>query len=434
MNIKINKKYIGLMLLQFFVLASVFSFDAVIAQAEEDLAGNAEKTNEIKSDISDVEKELKKKVEEEKKLEGNLSVIQGAVYSTERAIVQTESKIEKTEEVIKRKEGEINKLGEKYNLQKEVLRRLIQEMYYNYEQPLVYVALDHDDLSEMLTNFDHLLSMRDQVLALVEDIKRDKQDIKKEKTELEGVIDDHEELLEQKDEQKKALMIDKYHLQSEVAEAKEDIGKLKKKLSKLNSNLTKMLGKKYDVDDIEDAVKFASKQTKVRKDYLMGMLVVESDLGRYTGGCYYKESRMSDYRKTVFKNICEELGHKYKKMKVSCPPKSYSGTGGAMGVAQFMSDTWLGYQDKIAAKTGNYPPDPWSLVDGVMAMAVKLENDGAGNSGKVKITNPCNRSNKINVKWEEYASLKYLGWSCYGLNNYAKNVQYWADNYEKLLR
>ncbi|MFC1609261.1 lytic murein transglycosylase, partial [Patescibacteria group bacterium] len=264
-------------------------------------------------------------------------------------------------------------------------------------------------------------------------IKKDKKSAKKEKEELEEVKDDHEDLLEQKDEQKQALMIDKYHLQGEVAETKADIGKLKKKLSKLNSELTKMLGKKYDVDDIEDAVKLASKKTGVRKDFLMGMLVVESDLGRYTGGCNYKESRMNTQRKAIFKEICEELDYNYKKRKVSCPPKSYNGTGGAMGVAQFMSDTWRGYQSQIAANTGNHPPDPWSLVDGVMAMAVKLKNDGA-TGGKVRIINPCNRSKKIYIKGEEYASLKYLGWSCYGLTNYAKNVQYWADNYEKLLK
>ena len=43
-----------------------------------------------------------------------------------------------------------------------------------------------------------------------------------------------------------------------------------------------------------------------------------------------------------------------------------------MGAAQFMSDTWWGYKDDIADATGNNPPNPWDLLDGVVAMALKL--------------------------------------------------------------
>ena len=123
---------------------------------------------------------------------------------------------------------------------------------------------------------------------------------------------------------------------------------------------------------------------------------------------------MNDHRKKVFKEICDDLDHNYKKMKVSCPPSNYKGTGGAMGVAQFMSDTWKGYEDKIASKTGHNPPDPWSLTDGVMAMAIKLANDGA-----------------LNGKSGECAAAKrYLGgnhqWYC-------DKVLYWADNYKDKL-
>jgi len=125
---------------------------------------------------------------------------------------------------------------------------------------------------------------------------------------------------------------------------------------------------------------------------------------------------MNDHRKDLFKKIAKELGYNYKKLKVSCPPKNYKGTGGAMGVAQFMSDTWMGYKSKIASKTGNNPPDPWSLTDGVMAMALKLKNDGgASKSGE----------------WN--AAARYLG-SCSGSTRfYCENVLYWADNYKKKL-
>ncbi|MFZ2299541.1 MAG: hypothetical protein WAW00_00185, partial [Candidatus Moraniibacteriota bacterium] len=97
----------------------------------------------------------------------------------------------------------------------------------------------------------------------------------------------------------------------------------------------------------------------------------------------------------------------------------------------FMSDTWSGYKNTIASRTGHNPPDPWNLTDGVMAMASKLANDGGAKDGKTTITSPCT-GKKVSVKWETYASMRYLGWSCYALNNYAKTIQSLSGNYKNL--
>jgi membrane-bound lytic murein transglycosylase B len=138
------------------------------------------------------------------------------------------------------------------------------------------------------------------------------------------------------------------------------------------------------------------------------------------------------WRKDIFEEIVDELGYDEDDKKVSCNPSSYTGTGGAMGVAQFMSDTWSGWKSRIASATGNKTPDPWDLFDGVMAMALKLEEDGAAKSGDVRIVNPCDRDEKIKVDWEDYAAMKYLGWSCYALTNYAPGIQNLKDGYDDL--
>jgi len=44
-----------------------------------------------------------------------------------------------------------------------------------------------------------------------------------------------------------------------------------------------------DVLEVEEAVQFASRKIGVWEDFLMGMLVVESNLGRNVGGCTFKE-------------------------------------------------------------------------------------------------------------------------------------------------
>jgi membrane-bound lytic murein transglycosylase B len=128
-----------------------------------------------------------------------------------------------------------------------------------------------------------------------------------------------------------------------------------------------------------EAIEFASKKTGVRKEFLMAMLDKESDLGRFTGGCTYKNTRVKESDKEAFKEICDELDYDYKKQKISCA-LSY-GYGGAMGVAQFMPTTWMGYKDAISNYTGHKPPDPWNLTDGVVGMAEKLRRAG-GDSKK----------------------------------------------------
>ena len=48
-----------------------------------------------------------------------------------------------------------------------------------------------------------------------------------------------------------------------------------------------------------------------------------------------------------------------------------------MGAAQFMPMTWLLYENKVAALTGNNPPSPWAAKDAFAASAIKLSGDGA---------------------------------------------------------
>jgi len=148
-----------------------------------------------------------------------------------------------------------------------------------------------------------------------------------------------------------------------------------------------------DPKKIEEAAEFASDVTGVRKDFIMGMLVVESDLGRNPGKCTYKEveegaedahengqlsSRAWDTfkeRRETIKGLAEELGYDYEKLRVSCNPEGeYYGTGGAMGIPQFMPDTWLEYKDRISEVVGKENPDPWNVKDGVVAMALKLSD------------------------------------------------------------
>ena len=375
-------------------------------KVEKEAEKKEDKVDDLEDKLDDAEKDKEQYVQKKliisseiSQISSNINVIVGEIEKTENELELIKSEIDKKEELIDKK--------------KQVLSNILWRVNQTDLEAQMILLGNSNDFGDYFKTIDTLEQYEKQLFDAVIEIKKEKEVFEEQKQQQQSVHEVHSDQKNtlQHEKTKKAVVLNQ--TQAEINERDASISEIQSKISKLKLDITLLLGKGYDADDIKDAVKYASKKTGVRKDFLMGMLVVESDLGRYTGGCDYKESRMNDHRKKLFKDICKELDHNYKKMKVSCPPSGYVGTGGAMGVAQFMSDTWMGYQDSIAINTGHNPPDPWNLTDGVMAMALKLANDGATKkSGECK------------------AALRYLGGSHQW---YCDKVMYWADHYEKLI-
>jgi len=367
--------------------------------------------------ITELEKKIQKEEDAKTKLESDLTNIQKSVNTTQADIQKTEAAIKQAIDEIDRKKKELELLTGSIEIKKDVLKNILQEFYYSQKEPIIYAMLNENDLSKAFSKADHIITLNQKVYDALNDIQQSKSDVEKQAQDIENTRQDHEKLLDLKQDQQQDLLAVKADTQQNIAEKEATIGELNAKLDKLRSSLSGYLGKAYDAKDVEDAAKFASKASGVRKDFILGMLTVESDLGRFTGGCSAKDSKMSGTRLSLFKDICDSLGYNWKTRKVSCPPKSYKGTGGAMGVAQFMSDTWVGYKSSIASKTGHNPPDPWNLTDGVMAMGLKLARGGA-----TKKSGECNA-----------AKLYLSGTTSSKYNWYCTKVLYWADNYESKL-
>lgn len=369
-------------------------------------------------DITDTQKALEKAQSKLEETQSDLSQSQEDLQQTEAQIGTTTSLIQKTETEISKKEKEINDLNNKIELNKKLLAGYLLEMYYNNREAMPDFMLNEDTLGQLSGNFDRMISVKDKIISAVEDIKESKDNVNKSKEQLADKKEDHEKLLN-------IQQGEKMEIKGDIKEAQATIGELNAKINKMKGELSKLLGSAVSFKNIIDAAAYAAKVTGVRKDYLLGVLVVESNLGRFTGGCNFKESKMSGARAETFKTICKELKYDYKKQKVSCPPKGYKGTGGAMGVAQFMPDTWAGYKSSISKVTGHNPPDPWSLTDGVVAMALKLAKvDGV-------------TAHKKSAEAKAYCVYLAGGnWAAYCDNkgaNYGDLVLYWADNYEKKL-
>lgn len=370
-------------------------------------------------DAEDIQNKLDKYQDKAEKAQKQLDQSQTELQKNQSQVNLTKSLIQKTETDISRKEKEIDNLNQRIELNKKILEGYIQEMYFSDKDTMLSLALENKDFNGLVSNFDQMVNVKGKIITTLEDINQSKQEIEKAKAELADKKEDHEKLFSVQQGQQ-------YEIKSDIQEVQASLSQLNAKINKLKGELSKLLGSAVSYKNVVDAAAFAAKVTGVRKDYLLGVLVVESNLGRYTGGCDFKESKMSGARAETFKSICKELKYDYKKMKVSCPPRSYKGTGGAMGVAQFMPDTWVGYKSSITSVTGHNPPDPWSLTDGVVAMALKLAKVSGVTAHKKSAEAKAYCVYLAGNNWASYCDNKGV--------NYGEKVLYWADNYEKMLK
>lgn len=409
------------------------------ASAAEETTNNQEEIDQIKDEAEEIEEKIKKTEKALAKDQQTLGQIQGAVTSTVKEINKTQSVILETEKNISRKEAEIKNMTDKIELQKEVLKGLLQETYYNQTQPVLKIVLTNTNLSDVFSDTDHLLTVEDKIKEISSEIAEAKSKVQQDKSELASIKEEHEEILDEKVDKKQELVAVQSDVLEKIESKEATLSKLQKQLSELQGDLNALSGKSYNAKDIREAVEFASGKTGVPEGVLYGFLKMETNLGANTGKCTYKEVEkvaVANYkrllksnkkwqasidllykRQDLFYDLVDDLGYS-KDKKVSCTPnpKNYIGQGGGMGIPQFMSDVWKGYSPRISANTGHKTPDPWDLTDGVMAMALKLRGAGATSDSSSAI---------------KKASINYLGTFN---NNYYSGIVYWSKNYKLLFK
>jgi peptidoglycan hydrolase CwlO-like protein len=368
-------------------------------------------------DVADIKESIEKVEDKKEKVEKELSASQMLLQKKSAELGTTKVLLQKTQTEIGRKEMEVASLNGQIKLNREMLVSYIQEAYYIDQDPSLGLLFDEGD-DGMSGEFDQLLNAKEKIIFSLNQIKEAKEAITKTKEELAEKKEDHEKLISIQQSQQ-------YEIKTDINQAQATLSELNAKINKLKSELSSLLTTSVSFKNVTDAATFAAKVTGIRKDYLLGVLVVESNLGRYTGGCTADKSNMSSYRLGIFKTICSELDYEWKKRKVSCPPSGYKGTGGAMGVAQFMSDTWAGYKSSIASVTGHNPPDPWSLTDGVVAMALKLSKVAGVTEHKKSAEAKAYCVYLAGGNWAAYCDSKGV--------NYGEKVLYWAENYERVM-
>ncbi len=413
---KINKIKIFLVFsITIFAIVNVFGYVNNVAKADT--------AEEIQDKLDSYEKKLKNAQTE-------LAAEQSKLYKNQAQISTTQAIIKKIQSDIARQEAELKDLNERAELNKVMLGEYVRQLYYadQEQDPVVKLALFQGNLSDFSSDFDGMLGIKAKIIDALQII-----DAAKSKTEQAKAV-----LADQKQDGQKDLksqQVQQAQIVDDVQDAKTTVAELQKKFAELQSDLNALMGASYDAKDIKDAVSFASNKTGVPKGVLYGFLTQESGRGKNVGQCTYADVKKVSiagykkygkkyqasidrlyYREKLFNNILDDLG--YKSKKVSCTiPFSSAGPnqGGAMGAAQFMSDTWVAYESRISAQTGHSKPNPWDITDAVMAMAIKIKSAGGTSDSN--------------------AAIRKSVTSYYGIfsQGYYNTVVYWAKNYKQLL-
>ena len=401
-RITINKKgfILGLVLLAVFVpVFLVLAQNNSLQQAEDEKTQLQQQLDEIEKQIANYEAQLKTISGQKntlqnkiKQLQSQQSVLNLQIRATNLKITDLDNQLNQTQAYIDENMARIKQ----YQSQMADIIRAINE-YDSY--PLVYTIITRDNLSEA---FDEI-ERRSQVFSGLTDVLNKVQDTKNQLDQQAQVLSD------QQDEAKNLLSVKVLQQQKLTGSVNEQSTLLqqtkgveknyqaaltdsKKRATEIRTRLYQLLGVSTQIT-FGEAVKiaqWASEQTGVRTAFLLAILTQESNLGKNVGTCnrpgdppekswrvIMKPSRDQE----PFLQITSELGMDPDITPVSCPMRDSKGNqigwGGAMGPAQFIPSTWMGYKARIEAITGT-TANPWDIRDAFIAAAIKLKNDGAG--------------------------------------------------------
>lgn len=345
---------------------------------------------EIEQEIGQLDTELGGIKQQSRTLETAIAQLNGEIRRSELSIRGLNLSIQKTEGQVTERQVGIDQTQAKIDKQHSSLAEFLRIIHKSSDRSLVEILLTKD-----LSEFFHEISV-------IEGLQKDAQvalgNLKLLKTTLE---EEREKLRERREEfaglralaeiEKQNLAFQKGQKANLLRETRgqetryqQIIAKKQRDLAALRQQLSSLSKVGISAENAVQAAEFATGKTGIRTAFLLGLLEVETGrrfaegvitAGSNTGTGNWRTDMHPTRDAPVFLQITQKLGLNPDSVTVSRKP-SY-GWGGAMGPAQFLPSTWILYDDRVAAVTGNNPPNPWDLTDSFTAAALYLADFGA---------------------------------------------------------
>jgi peptidoglycan hydrolase CwlO-like protein len=385
--------------------------------------------DDLRRQIEMYQTKIDEKSQKEESLSGDIEILEADIKKMELQIQETSLQIEELDGEIFRKETEIERMQKQVDAKEKMLANFLEELYEKGRNDAAEIIFTGQSFSEYYAKIESLENIESRIKDSHSQLKAERDALKKERGDLierkidkenmRGIQSDQERSI-QSEKQMKDLLVSK--IQDEKAALEQNVDRLKEELNAIQS-----LGNPINMEEAVAAAKYASKFTNVAPEFLLGVLRVESGLGTNVGGGRYKTD-MNPAQWDTFKKICAEIGIDPEKTPVSrraCYNRDSKdgcgGWGGAMGPAQFMPSTWMGYKVKVENLTGNKPANPWEIKDSLVAMGLKLAAVEGVTGGDRKA-------------WAKAAGMYLAGGNWERYSWYSDRVLHYADGFKKILK
>src|SRR3989344_3230762 len=361
------------------LIVATVAFSFVAAQSAPD------EKSQLQQQLLEIERQI---AEQQQQVTLNLQI-----QATNLQLSQIETKLAETQAEIDHNQLQQGQI-------KEQLKLLITQVYQqqgNYS--LLYLLLSQQNLSDILTEMQSYSVISDSLHDLLVTGRNLDQQLQENRVILSTHQEDASNLLSIQNLQRGQIsgVVTEQNSILQETKGKESnyqasLSNTQKRANEIRSRLYQLLGVSTQISfgQAVEIATWASGQTGVRASFLLAILTQESNLGKNVGTCNRPGDPATKSYKVVMKPtrdiepflaVTAELGMDPEVTPVSCPMKnkdgSFNGWGGAMGPAQFIPSTWMGYKNKVSAITGKLA-NPWDIRDAFLASAIKLKAGGAG--------------------------------------------------------
>ena len=414
---KIPRKFFitGLFLILIFS-ANGFAATGNHAWAQEDGMSKEEQKQQLQQQLQELEEEYRQLEEQKEKYRAEKESFQREINILDSEIAQIQIQIRRSKLTvdelgfsIQTNEATIELLGEKVVKQKELLANLLLGVYRSQDTGSIEIILANDTLSDFFDDVKRLEEVREGLNNTLGTVKELRKQIEKEQLELETRREEQLRFIQIQALQRESV-VDKADAKERLlqasAEKEDQFGELARQTQRTISEVRNQLfvlegaGFATSFGEAYEYAKAASQLAGVRPALLLSILKQESSWGQNVGRCFLRNIETADgvhmttgepvirvmkVSRDVkpFLSITAELGKDPFNTAVSCWPQIYYqrqpfGFGGAMGPAQFLPSTWIGYRDSVSQLVGE-PADPWRIDHAFVASAAKLAAAGASN-------------------------------------------------------
>lgn len=382
------------------IIASLFFFSLPVFAADTQ-AQLEQQLKDIEQEISNLQKQLNLTTAQKNTLANKIKQLKLKQNELNALIKQTAIKIDKLEGNINiaQKDLKSNALKE-MELKGDLVRMM--RISNQSDKEILLALVSSEGMSSFFAEVQSYLNISIGLQDIVKQLQKIRVDINHKKIILEDQKNDADSLLQVKTIQKQELL-NNIGEQSELlqktkgleANYSSSLSDKKKLAAQLRSRIYELFntGKQINFGEAVEIAKMANRLTGINTAFVLAILTQESNLGKNVGTCNRPNDPPEKSWKVImkptrdqepFKKITEELGLNIDATPVSCPMKDKKGKqvgwGGAMGPAQFIPSTWMGFKDKVAAITGKGAANPWDIRDAFIASGLKLRAAGAADT------------------------------------------------------